>query len=302
SSKGGANFYFAVISDTHNLNDRESEQEVIFAATAELLNAFVPALDFVIITGDLVDGLPSDDPAYYEQYKCPVDDLAELSKAYKFPVHFVMGNHDYYTGGGILQAITTDKPGREALYKNRLGMPDPYYSFVNKGVRFYCLNSMQQDPAVSWNPNLVGSFGPTQIEWLKKGLADGLPSFLFQHHPLATKKTVSAGFSQFYPFEVPYAPGHFSKYDGSPMQDYTDPIFGVIKANNVQIQADFFGHTHMFMTDEYEGVPLFMTDTMKPPASTEYDGKPMRFHIVECQADTGAFSIYNAYMIKYADI
>jgi len=38
---------------------------------------------------------------------------------------------------------------------------------------------------------------------------------------------------------------------------------------------------------------------MKFPSHTEYDGKAMRFHIVECQADTGEFNIQNAFMIHY---
>jgi hypothetical protein len=294
-----ADFCFAVLSDTHILKEKDAMQNKIFGLTVEILNAFSPAIDFVLTTGDVVDYLPSDDPAYYPENDTALNRLAEMSAGLRMPLHLVLGNHDYYTGGEILHVLTEKTAARELLYQERMGMPAPYYAFEHRGVKFYCLNSMQQDPAVEWHPNAVGTFGADQVAWLRSGLADGKPAFLFHHHPLATELTTTAGWSAFIPFEVPRADGHFRKYRGTPLENYTDPIYELLRSHEGQIRADFFGHSHLFLRDGYEGTPLYMTDSMQFPSSAEYDGKPMRFHIVECEADTGNFTIYNAYMIHY---
>jgi len=292
-------FAFAVISDTHVLEGANHRQHEVFAATVAWLNAFSPAVDFVVVTGDVVDYLPSDDPAYYDMNDTALDRLQELTAGLRMPLHLVLGNHDYYTGGEILHAPTRDKPARERLFRDRMGMPGPYYAFEHRGVKFYCLNTMQQDPSFDWSPNAVGIFGPEQVAWLDDGLADGKPAFLFHHHPLATDVTTTAGFSALIPFEVPRADGHFRKYQGTPLENYTDPIYGLLAARSGQVRASFFGHTHLFLRDVYEGASLYMTDAMKFPSHTEYDGRPMRFHIVRCRAGTGEFSIQNASMIPY---
>ncbi len=292
-------FAFAVISDTHLLGDSESLQHEVFTLTVEWLNAFSPALDFVVITGDVVDFLPSDDPAYYDENESALHRLQELASGLRMPLHLVLGNHDYYTGGEILHGLTKDKPARERLFMDRMGMPGPYYAFEHRGVKFYCLNSMQQDPSFDWDANAVGIFGPEQVAWLADGLADGKPAFLFHHHPLATDLTTTAGFSALIPFEVPRADGHFPKYQWPSLAEYTDPIYELLRSHRGQVRASFFGHSHLFLRDSYEGVSLFMTDSMQFPSHTEYDGKRMRFHIVECQANTGEFTIQNAFMIPY---
>jgi 3',5'-cyclic AMP phosphodiesterase CpdA len=293
------NFAFAVISDTHLLGDSDPLQHEVFGLTVEWLNGFSPALDLVVITGDVVDFLPSDDPAYYDENHSALHRLQELTSGLRMPLHLVLGNHDYYTGGEILHGPTQDKPARERLFMDRMGMPGPYYAFEHQGVKFYCLNSMQQDPSFDWSPNAVGIFGPEQVSWLADGLADGKPAFLFHHHPLATELTTGAGFSALIPFEVPRADGNFRKYQGTPLADYTDPIYQLLQSHRGQVKATFFGHAHLFLRDDYESASLFMTDSMQFPSHTEYDGKPMRFHIVECRANTGAFTIHNAFMIHY---
>jgi len=292
-------FHFAVISDTHVVDREPSIQNDVLSLTVEMLNAFSPALSFVVATGDIVDYLPSDDPAHYEENHTALDRLQEITAGLRMPLHLVMGNHDYYTGGEIVHRLTDRKREREQLYMDRLGMPGPYHAFEHQGVTFCCLNSMQNDPAVEWNPNAVGCLGPEQVAWLGDRLASGRPAFLFHHHPLATDLTTTAGFSAFVPFEVPRADGHFRKYQGTPLEDYTDPVYALLRERPDQIRGCFFGHAHLFLRDVHEGIPLFMTDSMQFPSHAEYDGRPMRFHVVECQPGTGSFTVYNAYMIHY---
>ena len=299
--QGSDRFLFAVISDTHIWSDPEALQNRIFEQTAAILNSHSPPIDFVVLTGDIVHKLPSDDPTLYDEYPyTPLGEFVRLASLLAMPLYPVMGNHDYYTGQKINDVITSDRHGRERLFMEKAGMPGPYYAFEHRGVTFYCLNSLQHDPSVEWVPDLVGSFGPEQTAWLEDRLSDGKPAFLFHHHPLATEATVRAGLARFRPFEVPRADGHFQKYKLTVYRDFTDPIYEVLKTHNDQIKAIFFGHTHLFMRDEYEGIPLFMTDSMEFPSHSEYKHKPMRYYIVECRAATGEFTILNEYMIRYS--
>ena len=292
-------FHFAVLSDTHLLERESATQHAVFDVTADWLNAFTPALDFVVITGDLLDYLPSDDPAYYDEHYTALHRLGEYAARFRMPLKLVLGNHDYYTGGDILHSPTKDRPARERLFMDRMGMPGPYYAFEHGGVKFYCLNTMQHDPSFGEESGRIGIFGPEQVGWLDGQLRDEKPAFLFHHHALATEHTTQAAFSALLPFEVPRAEGLFPKYRGTRYEHYTDPIYELLEDRRGQVRASFFGHSHVFLRDEYEGASLFMTDSMKFPSHAQYDGSPMRFHVVACQRNTGDFTIYNEYMIQY---
>ncbi len=300
-SSGPSSFLFAVISDTHIWSDPDAIQNRIFQETAHIFNNHNPPIDFVVLTGDIVHKLPSDDPTLYDENPyTPLGELIRLTSLLKMPLYLIMGNHDYYTGQKINDVITSDRRARERLFMDKAGMPGPYYAFEHKGIKFYCLNSLQQDPRVSWVPDLVGSFGPEQVRWLAEQLSDSLPAFIFHHHPLATPATTRAGLARFRPFEVPRAEGYFQKYKYTIYRDFTDPIYEVLKTHRTQIKAIFFGHTHLFMRDQYEGIPLYMTDSMEFPSHAEYNHKPMRYYIVQCQAYSGEFTIFNEHMIRYA--
>jgi len=163
-------FLFAVISDTHIAGRDDEPQNQIFRETAEVFNRHVPPIDFVVCTGDLVERLPSDDPDYYRTHRdTPLDEFISLVSLLAMPLYGVMGNHDYYSGG-ILPIPTRHATAREELYVERGIVPAPYYAFEHRGVKFYCLNTMQQDPSVRWGPNAVGTLGPEQAAWLEEGL------------------------------------------------------------------------------------------------------------------------------------
>jgi hypothetical protein len=139
---------------------------------------------------------------------------------------------------------------------------------------------MQQDENVDWSPEAVGSFGGEQITWLRNEMNDGKPAFFFHHHALATEMTTNVGYSGMFqlPFEIPRAEANLQKYElwkkiygsfGIVIEkllnfgdfDYTDPIYSVLKDYNDQMRAVFFGHSHVFLEDECEGIPIFMTDS-----------------------------------------
>ncbi len=292
-------FFFAVISDTHIATKADEPQNEVFLYTAEVVNQHTPSIDFVVCTGDLVERLPSDDPEYYRtHHDTALDEFIRLTSLLNMPLYCVLGNHDYYSAG-LLPIPTKHTKIREDLFVERGIVPAPYYVFEHHGIKFYCLNSMQQDPSVPWGPNAVGTLGPEQAAWLRNELSDRKPAFMFLHHPLATDATTHAGISSLIPFEIPRADGHFSKYQWSLYRDYTDPVYEIVKSHRDQIKAIFFGHSHLFLKDTYEGIPLFMTDSMRPPSSSAYEGKPMRYYIVACEIGTGRWAIYNEHMIPY---
>ena len=299
-------FFFAVITDLHIKADPEHHNREVLAETFAVLEGFEVPVSFVLLSGDLVDDLPSNAPDYYEQH----DDTAlhvleaELA-ATSLPTHLVMGNHDYYDqGGGLDNSLTDNFAGREALYEQRLGMPAAWHSFEHQGVRFIGLSSMQPHPDASWTPGQCGSFGPEQLAWLEDQLADGTPCFLFFHHPLATDAMVDAGLATFAPFEVPRAEGGYDKYEGTEYEGWTDPIYAILEAHAEQILAIFVGHGHWWVDDNYAGIPVMQGDSVgNSPLQTSVgeddEEQPMRYHLIEVNLTQGSFAVYNRAWIPY---
>jgi 3',5'-cyclic AMP phosphodiesterase CpdA len=177
-------FTFAYISDAH-IQHIEGTKFVrnwdrgLIRAVAET-NLLTPKPDFVMFGGDLAQ-LGS---------KPELDHGAELLSKLRYPLHCVMGEHDYYLDLGE--------------YWSKLFGPH-HYSFDHKGVHFVVLNSIltydewtfnrwptaeqrMLEMAGLDNPN--GSpfmVGEKQREWLKKdlaGVAKTTPVVVFSHSPI----------------------------------------------------------------------------------------------------------------------
>ncbi len=321
--KPKSKFYFAVLADTHIVTDDSVTQNQIMAMTVELLNNHNPPIDLVLVAGDCVDSLPSDEYDFYFNNETELDYLARFKADLNMPLYLSMGNHDYYTQSNLSERIPDQDSKmavRETVFAEKLGLPGPYFAAEHMGVKFYCLNSLQPDPAVDWRPELVGCFGPSQIAWLKDALSDDKPAFFVHHHALATEQSIAAGYSGLLgiPWEVPLAEANYKKYEnwknlygifGGLMEklgfgdyDYTDPIYRLLENHNQQVKGIFCGHSHVFLRDSYDGIPMFMGDSMKNPRYFTYDNKDtMRYQIIECEEDTGNFSVYNEHMIEYID-
>jgi 3',5'-cyclic AMP phosphodiesterase CpdA len=299
--------YFAVISDTHLKADNlGSGNDEVLEQTLEILEEYEVPVDLVLVAGDLIDVLPSDDPAYYDANEgTALHEAQELLSGCSIPVHIAMGNHDYYLAGSSLENnLTDDYAAREALYQERLGMPAPWYAFEHRGIRFIALNSMQPDARVDWVPESCGSFGEEQLAWLEEQLADGTPCVLFFHHPLATDVFVESGYSFIIPFEVPRAEGNYEKYEGTVYEGWTDPIYAILEAHAEHIMGVFVGHGHAWVQDSWADIPVLEADSVGnayPGTFIEVDGEeqPMRYHLVEINLTQGSFAIYNRAWIPY---
>lgn len=304
--EGGEPIRFAVITDMHLKPDADHANNQVMAQTVAILNAMDPPLDLVLMTGDLIDELPSDDPAYYEvNPDTALQRTEELLAGLTMPWLAALGNHDYYlSGGGILNDLTDDLPAREELLVERLGLPGLWFRHDHAGVAFYGLNTMQTHPDAGWSPESVGSFGPAQVQWLDEQLSDGTPAVLFFHHPLALDNAVAAGFSAAMPFEVPRAEGDYDKYEGTEFEAWTDPIYEVLERYADQIHAVFEGHTHWFVLDDLAGIPVMMTDStgnsvLQTTVGEGDDAQPMRYHLVELEPVSGALTVVNGEWFEY---
>ena len=177
-------FTFAYISDSHIQHIKGTKfvrnwDRGLIRAVAET-NLLNPKPDFVVFGGDLAQ-LGS---------KPELDHGAEILSALKYPVKYVMGEHDYYLDLGE--------------YWSKLFGPQ-HYSFDHKGVHFVVINSIlttdewthnrwpsaeqrMLEMAGLDNPN--GSpfmVGLKQRQWLEQdlaGVSNDTPVVLFSHSPI----------------------------------------------------------------------------------------------------------------------
>ncbi|MBZ6380044.1 serine/threonine protein phosphatase [Pacificimonas flava] len=176
-------FTFAYISDSHIQHIKGTEfvrnwDRGLERAVAEA-NLMQPKPDFVLYGGDIAQlALPQE-----------IDHGLEILSELNYPVHYVMGEHDYYLDNG-------------EYWSKRLG--PQWYSFDHKGVHFVVLNSILtydswmnkwssgeermgvmaglDDPRGS--PFMVGE---EQRRWLKADLAKvdkSTPIVVASHSPL----------------------------------------------------------------------------------------------------------------------
>lgn len=178
------NFTFAYISDAHIQQIKGTEfvrnwDRGLIRAVAEA-NLLSPKPDFVMFGGDLGQLGKKEE----------LDHGAEMLAKLKYPLHCVMGEHDYYLDLGE--------------YWSKLYGPH-YYSWDHKGVHFIVLNSILTHDDWTFNrwptadqrmlemaglDNPNGSpfmVGEKQREWLKKdleGVKKETPIVLFSHSPI----------------------------------------------------------------------------------------------------------------------
>ncbi len=133
------------------------------------LNLLQP--EFVISTGDLIDGYTLDPKVWTAQW----DEFDALVKRLAMPFHYVAGNHDI------------SNPLMAEAWRQRYG--PPWSSFVYKNVLFLCLHTEDRP---------LGGLGEEQIAWAKRTLAEHAGvrwTMVFLHRPLWREEN-QAGFEQ----------------------------------------------------------------------------------------------------------
>lgn len=186
-------FYFAVIADSHIIDDfykgpegSPEDTESIFKTTERLtqtrdyLNKLQPKMELTFLVGDYFHNYPSPDVDFYFQNKTRIDIAKSITDGFTMPVHVGYGNHDYGVPK-VSHAVSHE------LFRRKLGL-QPYYSVEHKGFQFLHLNNFLGD---TWQPGhakydkKVGSLGEEQLNWLEAKLGAHKPTFVFIHFPLS---------------------------------------------------------------------------------------------------------------------
>lgn len=185
-------FYFAIIADTHIIDDFYHGQEsnaldtetlhhtsANLASARTLINSLDPPIERVFLVGDYFHNYPSTDYDFYFSNKTRLDNAKALTDGFKMPVHVGFGNHDY-----DVPAVSREMSHKlfEAKFATK-----PYYSVEHKGYNFIHLNNFL---GVTWSPTSTpgdrsqGSLGEEQLNWLEAQLRQHKPTFVFIHYPL----------------------------------------------------------------------------------------------------------------------
>ncbi|MBP3820694.1 metallophosphoesterase [bacterium] len=170
-----AGLRFVQLSDIHFLENGSNTTFKMIGESPRLLDDAVNQineienLDFVMITGDLID------KSFEKELKAVLPHLEPLT----VPWYFAFGNHDRCVGG----YLTTD------VYLNILKQANhnfkfdlPYYSFTpKKGYKVIVLDDIITDEITS-----QGNISEVQLKWLKKELdkAGSDTVLIFMHIPL----------------------------------------------------------------------------------------------------------------------
>ena len=243
---------FVHISDAHLSGGPESSHARTLAAAVASINELHPLPDLVIDTGDRVDYLPEE--LVLSGEPGPLHLFRDIMKGLETDWYSVAGNHDYYVSESPYQ-LTSSQEQYDEYNESLLGWP-PNYSVTYNGVKFVLTNSMY-GPLAGLGEGITGSLGKEQLTWLREELDEGLPAFLFMHHP--PDSVIAAGDE--------------------------DSFAAVIRDYPGMIVAIFSGHVHRYIRGAFEGVPSYTVGAI-------LDGEAIHF-FVEYDTETGEFEILN---------
>lgn len=268
-------FYFAMIADTHIIDDfyvKGSENgvednESILQTTPrlisarDLINSLKPAIEQVFIIGDYFHNYPSTDYDFYFKNKTRLDNAKAITDGFHMPVHIGFGNHDY-----DVRHVSRDMSHR--LFKAKFNT-EPYSALDYKGWKFIHLNnflgSTQDRTAKDFNPN-TGSLGEEQLHWFEAQLQQHKPTFVFVHYPL-----------------LAITPTEFSDYGLHPLlRKYSDTIQLVVS-----------GHVHKWIDFAHTYGPQHYV-----MAATRYD--PNAYMLMEVDRKLGTWRFINANLVEWS--
>ncbi len=272
---GGRCFYFALIADTHIIdnfyvkgseNGVEDNESILvttprLTAARNLINSLTPAIEQVFVLGDYFHNYPSTDYDFYFKNTTRLDNAKAITDGFRMPVHLGFGNHDY-----DVKHVPRELSHR--LFKAKFNA-DPYSVLDYKGYKFLHLNnflgSTQDNKAADFNPG-TGSLGEEQLHWFEAQLQQRKPTFVFVHYPL-----------------LAIQPTEFGDYGLHPLlRKYQDTIQLVV-SGHVHKWIDFahtYGPQHYIM------------------AATRYD--PNAYMLMEVDPDRGTWRFINADLVEWS--
>lgn len=264
------NITLVVLSDTHFSGDEEKierAQKIITAINKQEGN--FTAVDALVITGDVISKIYPDWP---DTTECHIDVAVGALAPLAVPYYLGLGNHDYNLGyqdtnwGGpfteqeILQA--------EAAWLEKAATP-PYFAVMIKGWKLIFLNSMR-------GYYLQRNFDDAQLAWFAAELSDGVPAFVFLHHPIETDN-----------FKVWTGPNENIPKLREPQ------FYQILSDHRDTIKAILVGHGHLWVNDTlYGSIPVQETASLGETniltgeePHTIIEGKPDRSVTVKDRKD-----------------
>jgi hypothetical protein len=238
--------------DTESITQTNARLE----GTRDRLHALNPRPEHVFIDGDIFhQNYKWDALEDYETRETSAGNAAALLETFQIPVDLTWGNHDY-------EVPEFSRDFSHALFDRLFGRA-PYTSVTLGGWKFVLANTMlgrtwdPEDPAFDTG---MGSFGREQLAWIDAELSEGLPTFVFFHHPL-------------------YVVDKAEDPDG-----VIPGIETLIERHRATIQAIFVGHTHRWidLSDVY-GLPYYVV------AATRYDSD--NFWLLDLARDGSSWTI-----------
>ena len=275
AAAGDRYFYFALVADTHIIDDFyvkgsengvEDNESILlttprYTAARDLINSLNPAIEQVFLIGDYFHNYPSTDYDFYFKNKTRLDNAKAITDGFHMPVHLGFGNHDY-----DVRHVSREMSHR--LFKAKFNT-EPYSVLDYKGWKFVHLNnflgSTQDRGSNDFNPG-IGSLGETQLHWLEAQLQEHKPTFVFVHYPL-----------------LAIQPAELSDYGLHPLlRKYSDTIQLVV-SGHVHKWIDFartYGPQHYIM------------------AATRYD--PNAYMLMEVDRQTAQWRFINADLVEWS--
>ncbi len=229
-----------VLSDIHFSGDAEKiEQAQKIIAAINNKEGDFPAVDALVITGDVISKIYPDWP---DTTECHIDVATTTLAPLSVPYYLGLGNHDYNLGyqdtnwGGpfteqeILQA--------EAVWLEKAGTA-PYFAVTIKGWKLIFLNSMR-------GYYLKRNFDDAQLVWFATELSDGVPAFVFLHHPIETDN-----------FKVWTGPNETVPKLREPQ------FYQILSDYRNTVKAILVGHGHLWVSDTLHGtIPVQETASL----------------------------------------
>jgi Icc protein len=241
----GDGFTFLLYTDIHVEPELHATQG--FHKAVETMKATAPEAQFALCGGDLV----------YDANAVPLERAASLFDTYKqqsallgIPTYHALGNHDIF-GLDLVKsgAKQTDLEWGKALFQQKTGQKELYYSFDHGGWHFIVLDTVQitQGPALTTgnvveipDPSWRGYIDDAQMAWLAGDLkkTGQTPTIILAHMPIL------CAYEQYAKGTTEATPDKLIVANGKAVKELIQPY---------NVKAVLQGHTHVVEEISYLG-------------------------------------------------
>ena len=139
-----------------------------------------PKVDLILNGGDIVFDMNKENLTTIDSQWALWHDV--IKSECSLPIHYCLGNHDIWWNENDKGQATYGK----AYSMDKIGLQQPYYSFIKNGWKFIMLDSVHLDIDNTW---YIGKLGDEQFNWLDNELKTtdpNMPVLVVSHIPILT--------------------------------------------------------------------------------------------------------------------